>query len=166
MLNLCLPTCDPLAQDCPNGLLCIHDIYDERWVCALDASGDEGQAFDPCPHGHACDPGLHCAEPELAGECDPMASGCCLPLCDLDLPNTCPGQGQACVAWYPPVMPRPASSRSACAPSRDLSPPTTRSTPPPGTPPLGSSLVRACATRRRRLDPRTADLDAFRTCFS
>ncbi|MCY1068227.1 hypothetical protein OV090_26025 [Nannocystis sp. RBIL2] len=102
VLNLCLPTCDPLAQDCPNALLCLHDKYDERWVCALDASGDEGQAFDPCVHRDACDPGLHCAEPEFAVECDAMASGCCLPLCDLDLPNTCPGQGQECVAWYPP----------------------------------------------------------------
>ena len=24
------------------------------------------------------------------------------PFCDITLPNTCPGQGQECVAWYDP----------------------------------------------------------------
>ncbi|WAS99034.1 hypothetical protein [Nannocystis punicea] len=101
ILSLCLPSCDPLAQDCPNGGPCTP--WDEEfWGCYSDDSGDEGQAFDPCVHVRACDPGLTCAEPELADECDPRANGCCLPYCDLDLPNTCPGQGQACVAWYVP----------------------------------------------------------------
>ena len=31
-----------------------------------------------------------------------MTFGCCLPYCDLDLPNTCPGQGLQCVPWYEP----------------------------------------------------------------
>lgn len=35
---------------------------------------------------------------------DPATStvpdGCCEPYCDLTEPNTCPGQGQQCLAWY------------------------------------------------------------------
>ena len=101
VLILCLPSCDPLAQDCPNGDLCINNPQDPlSFVCVLDAGGDEGQVFDPCEFANACDPGLLCLIPELAAECDPQALGCCLPFCDLSLPNACPGQGQQCLPWF------------------------------------------------------------------
>ncbi|MFY0532131.1 hypothetical protein [Nannocystis pusilla] len=73
------------------------------FLCVLDASGDEGQAFDGCEFANACDPGLSCLDPELAVECDPMSTGCCVPFCDISAPNTCPGQGQECISWYEDV---------------------------------------------------------------
>ncbi len=106
-IGLCMPGCDPIVQDCHDGDLCIPQPMGDHFVCVLDASGDEGQAFDPCEYANACDPGLLCANPTLASECDPMAAGCCLPFCDLNKP-TCPGQGQICLPWYEPGMGPPA----------------------------------------------------------
>ena len=97
VLNLCLPDCDPLAQDCPGDDLCLPS--DDHFICVLDAGGDEGQAFDPCEFGNVCDKGLYCFDPGYASECDANASGCCLPFCDLSAPD-CPGVGQECQAWY------------------------------------------------------------------
>jgi hypothetical protein len=101
ILNLCLPICDPLAQDCPGDDLCIPNPQGQNaFSCVLDASGDEGQAFDPCEFINACDPGLFCANPANATECSPDAIGCCLPFCDLEMPAPCPGANQECLAWF------------------------------------------------------------------
>ncbi len=106
-MGLCLPGCDPLAQDCNGGDLCIPDAFGDKFICVLDASPDTGQAFDPCEFVNTCDPGLMCADPAFAKECDPMAAGCCLPFCDLTMP-TCPGDGLTCVPWFEPGMAPPA----------------------------------------------------------
>ena len=102
VLNLCLPLCDPLAQDCPNENLCIpNPSNQEVFTCVLDASGDMGKAFDPCEFVNACDKGFLCANVTLGKECDANAIGCCLPFCDItEMPNMCPGVGQECVVWY------------------------------------------------------------------
>lgn len=102
VLNLCLPLCDPLAQDCPGTGLCIpNPKNNEEFTCILDASGEEGQAFDACEYINACDKGLLCANPTLGTECDAAAIGCCLPFCPLDeVPANCPGATQECIAWY------------------------------------------------------------------
>ncbi len=102
VLNLCLPDCDPLAQDCPGDDLCLPS--DDHFLCVLDAGGEEGQAFDPCEFGNVCDKGLYCFDTEYASECDPSADGCCLPFCDLSAPE-CPGVGQECQAWFPGAAP-------------------------------------------------------------
>lgn len=102
-LILCLPMCDPLLPDCGVDEVCIPRWNDSaEFLCTLDASGDDGQVFDPCEGGNACDPGFLCRDPALAVECDLRALGCCLPFCDVTQPNTCPGVGQDCVAWYEP----------------------------------------------------------------
>jgi hypothetical protein len=102
IVNLCLPNCDPLKQDCPGNDLCLPNANDpSSFLCILDASGEEGQAFDPCEYANACDPGLICQSPEFAGECDPAALGCCLPYCDNTLePTDCPGEGLQCLPWF------------------------------------------------------------------
>jgi hypothetical protein len=104
VLNLCLPDCDPLTQDCPSDNLCIPN--GEHFICVLDASGEEGQAFDPCEFGNACDQGLYCMDTPYASECTSDASGCCLPFCDLG-GDACPGAGQDCLAWYEEGMAPP-----------------------------------------------------------
>ena len=99
VLNLCLPACDPLLQDCSGGELCIP--YIDLFLCALDASGDGGQVFDPCEFANACDAGLLCLNPSAGVECDPNAGGCCSPLCDVtDADLVCPGVGQECLSFY------------------------------------------------------------------
>ena len=105
-MGFCFPGCDPILQDCPGQELCIPEPMGDGFLCVLDASGDEGQAFDPCEYANACDIGLICADPAQAKECDPMAPGCCLPFCDLTSP-VCPGDGLACVPWYEPGMAPP-----------------------------------------------------------
>ena len=98
VLNLCLPGCDPLLQDCAGDDVCIP--VNDAFSCVLDASGDEGQAFDPCEFANACDPGLICAGSASANECDPMSSGCCVPMCSLSEMAPCPGAGQECTSLY------------------------------------------------------------------
>jgi hypothetical protein len=102
ILMLCLPGCDPLAQDCPNADLCVpNPMNPDGFICVIDASGEEGQVFDVCEYANACDAGLQCANPALAAECDPRSAGCCLPFCDLSvMPPTCPGIGQQCLPWH------------------------------------------------------------------
>ncbi|MBZ5708372.1 ribulose phosphate epimerase [Nannocystis pusilla] len=100
VLILCIPNCDPLLQDCPEGDTCISSPNTGEFVCVLDASGEAGQVFDPCEYVNACDPGLICADATLADECDPQVIGCCLPFCDTSLANTCPGQGLECIPWF------------------------------------------------------------------
>lgn len=99
VLPVCLPGCDVLAQDCVQGNVCVP--VNGSFNCVLDASGDEGQAFDPCEFLNACDPGLACMNSTFATECDSQGNGCCLPFCDIDDPNACPGVGQECLPWYP-----------------------------------------------------------------
>lgn len=99
VLNLCLPSCDPLAQDCAGDDLCLAS--GGGFLCVLDASGEEGQAFDPCEYGNACDAGLTCVDTVYGMECDSQAKGCCLPFCDVEEAE-CPGAGQSCIAVYEP----------------------------------------------------------------
>jgi hypothetical protein len=103
VLNLCLPSCDPLAQDCPGGDLCIGNPSGDGFLCVLDASGEEGQQHDACEFANACDAGLLCLPATAANECDPAASGCCEPFCDLTDPDadaSCGGAGQVCNPYF------------------------------------------------------------------
>lgn len=106
-LNICLPDCDPLLQDCGSGDTCIPLFSTDRFICVLDASGAEGQAFDDCEYANACDPGFICATTESASECSPMASGCCIPFCDTTQLDGCPGLDQVCLPWFEPMQAPP-----------------------------------------------------------
>ncbi len=98
VLILCLETCDPLVQSCPEGQICFFDGLQD-FICDFDASGEEGQFGDECAFINVCDYGLFCAAPETVPGCE--AEGCCSNYCDLSEPNnTCIGEGQECVPWY------------------------------------------------------------------
>jgi hypothetical protein len=104
ILNICLDTCEPLAQDCPGADLCLP--VSGTFLCVLDASGDVGALFDPCEYANACDKGLICAGPQAATECDQNATGCCLPMCSIAAGDEpCPGVGQKCLPIYDPPTP-------------------------------------------------------------
>ncbi len=102
VLTLCLPTCDVLLQDCPEGEACYP--APDGFACAPDASGpDLGGYQDACGYTNACDAGLFCAVAAVVPSCDSEA--CCSEFCDLsaeDPDSACSGQadGQACTAWY------------------------------------------------------------------
>ncbi len=104
-LILCLPDCDPLAQDCPGDELCIPADEKWNWTCVLDASGEAGVYGDPCEAPNACDRGLYCLAPEYVEGCEGV--GCCSPFCDTSKANTCPGDTQECIPWYEEGMAPP-----------------------------------------------------------
>jgi len=109
--NLCVRHCDPLAPDCPGDDLCVPDHVGDpeagHFMCIHDASGDEGQVFDPCTKINTCDQGLHCGSAFMIPECggDPEKL-CCMPYCDLTVePDVCPGVGEECFKWHQGVTP-------------------------------------------------------------
>lgn len=102
VVNLCLPTCNPLAPDCAAGETCIpSDSSTDEFVCAPDASADPDQLFDSCYGDEVCDPGLICRPATQASECA-RHKQCCLPYCDLAAPPACPGVMQQCIPWFDP----------------------------------------------------------------
>ena len=103
-VGLCLPDCDPLLQDCSGTDLCISYLDRTRFTCVLDASGDAGQANDPCEFENSCDKGLLCLPAtEATSACPPGPTGCCQPFCDLGDMSPCPNPDQQCVPWFDPM---------------------------------------------------------------
>ena len=116
VIIVCLDTCDPLAQSCPENQICFFDGVD-TFICDFDASGDEGQYGDPCAFINVCDYGLFCATQESVPDCA-STDGCCSPFCNTMEPNTCPGApAQECVPWYAEgqVPPPGQENIGACA---------------------------------------------------
>lgn len=106
VLNLCLPACDPLQQDCPAEEVCV--AIDDAFVCIFDGSGDTGALNSPCEGFNSCDAGLFCAKPSAAVECMQNAFGCCQPFCDTTKPDPpCPNQDQECIPWFDAMMQDP-----------------------------------------------------------
>ncbi len=101
VLILCLPSCDPLLQDCAEGQACYP--IDNAFVCAPDASGeDQGADNDPCEYINACDPGNICVNPDIVDGCPAGSGGCCQNVCDLSADPAdqgCAG-AETCEAWF------------------------------------------------------------------
>jgi hypothetical protein len=96
VLNVCLPICDALLQDCAEGQAC-YPVGD-AFACGPDVSGAQGLFGDPCEAINVCDPGMFCAAAQLVPGC--VGSGCCSSFCDLEDDGPCPGDGQECVSWF------------------------------------------------------------------
>lgn len=98
VLLLCLPLCDPFAQDCSEGRGCYPSSLLDGFSCAPDASGDQGATGDPCVAVNECDPGSTCLDADAVPGCASLR--CCSPFCDLSEPDApCP-TGQSCEPWY------------------------------------------------------------------
>lgn len=93
VILVCLARCEPLLADCPEDQVCLPAGPD--FACAPDASGTGGQAFTPCEVGNGCDPGLICDSSDHSVLCANDSAECCLPVCDLEGPDSCP-PGTAC----------------------------------------------------------------------
>ncbi len=92
----CLPTCDPLGDDCDAGELCVPSS--DSFVCTTDANPDAGAVGEACEFINVCDAGLGCFMPTPIACSDTDAAGCCLPYCSLLAPD-CPG-GLTCQPYY------------------------------------------------------------------
>ncbi len=107
-LILCLPTCDPLTQDCAEGQACYP--IDNSFVCAPDASGeDQGADNDPCEFLNACDMGNICVNPAIVQGCPAGSGGCCQNVCDLTADPADQGCDtmETCEPWFEEGMVTP-----------------------------------------------------------
>jgi hypothetical protein len=99
VLNICLPTCDPLVQDCPEGDAC----YPIKDTFSCVPVGDTGKADTPCGSINGCEKGLYCAGSELVGAgCPPGSFACCTPFCPFP-GGPCPNPDQQCIQWFDPA---------------------------------------------------------------
>jgi len=98
-LSLCLPTCDPVLADCPEGQTCLEGGAGTFFCITVPDNFPPGGIGAPCEFAASCDPGLACISSELVPGCE--ASGCCSPFCKVSAPNTCPdAPNQVCRPWY------------------------------------------------------------------
>ncbi len=98
-LALCLPTCNPLNDDCAEGLLCTPNAFGPNFGCItqVDFPVADGQ---PCDAPNECATGLVCLSGDVTG-CDSV--GCCAAFCNVsdgDPNPACVQEGQSCVSWY------------------------------------------------------------------
>ena len=82
-LPICLTTCDPLIQDCPDGQGCYASSGTGEFIC-FKYSGENGEGMpgDPCNYLNQCQPGTACLTAASVEGCGAEAS-CCAPFCDL-----------------------------------------------------------------------------------
>lgn len=105
-LAVCMDICDPLAPDCDAGEVCSYGysfVYlggvVEFFRCVPPLG--EKPVFELCVESAECAEGLTCMSGEVSSECDDGYE-CCNALCDVSMPNLCPGIGQACVPFFSP----------------------------------------------------------------
>lgn len=91
----CIPTCDPVAQDCEDGLGCFFTNIPFECVPA-----GELQPGEPCGYINDCAGGLSCTAAEVLPGCD--SSSCCTPFCALEMGDAQCGAvpGTSCVPFY------------------------------------------------------------------
>jgi hypothetical protein len=98
VLTLCIPTCDPLAQECGDELGC-YAAYDDEFFCVADASSNVGAPGDPCEFVNGCDPGTMCLDGTLLPVCE--GSYCCSPFCTVGDSTPCNViPGTECVPFF------------------------------------------------------------------
>jgi hypothetical protein len=99
-LPLCLASCDPLLQDCPQGQGC-YGSGSSEFIC-FKFSGDPGTGLrgDECAFVNQCAPGFVCATGGTVDGC--TTASCCTVFCDLgdaDPNANCTG-GEQCVPFF------------------------------------------------------------------
>ncbi|HET6583477.1 MAG TPA: ribulose phosphate epimerase [Nannocystaceae bacterium] len=97
-LDLCLPVCNPLGDDCGAGNGCYP--LGGSFQCAPDASGGAGGQGDECMFLNVCDPGLACVTAAVVTGCESMVA-CCSAFCELSDLDACSDLvDMSCVPWY------------------------------------------------------------------
>ncbi len=112
---VCLPTCNPLADDCEPSQLCGPN--DAMFSCF--PPGENAAAADPCELVTDCAAGSTCIASEATSPmCDQAVIGCCSPWCDLSAPDpaaSCFDPAQQCVPWFDDPAPEGLESVGICA---------------------------------------------------
>ncbi len=86
VLNICLPSCDPLLQNCPENHGC-YPVNDTYTCVPSGASENSGLESDPCGFINNCQSGFACTQTEKLINC--MSAMCCAPFCDLTEQDSC-----------------------------------------------------------------------------
>jgi hypothetical protein len=107
IVNLCIPTCDPLAQGCGEGQACFWT--NDQFSCVFTTQ--DIPAGQPCDFINDCAAGLGCFTAEVLPNCD--ASSCCSAFCDLNL-----GDGP-CEASLPDTICVPFFEQGTAPPGYD-----------------------------------------------
>jgi hypothetical protein len=81
VVTLCFPMCDPVAQDCADGLGCYWS--GTAFNCIWTANPPGVAPGQPCEFVNECEPGSVCADAAVMPNCE--GTGCCASFCDLDL---------------------------------------------------------------------------------
>lgn len=101
ILPICLPPCDPLIQDCPEGQACYQGAT--SFVCfkevAMPGMGGQGT---PCMSVNICQKGFTCADAATQPDCPGM--GCCTAFCAVSEGDAPCGPDLACVPFFPEGM--------------------------------------------------------------
>ena len=92
-INLCIQTCDPLLQECSEGLACFWANNDFNCIFTTDEVTEGGA----CGYINDCAPGNFCASAQLLPECE--GSDCCTAFCDLS-DSICAVEGTECAAFF------------------------------------------------------------------
>ncbi|MFV8752835.1 hypothetical protein ACNOYE_20005 [Nannocystaceae bacterium ST9] len=77
VVNVCLPNCDPLVQNCDDGLACRWD--GSNFSCLPIVQNIP--AGEPCDGDDQCGLGSQCVDAPVLSEC--AGGACCSPFCDL-----------------------------------------------------------------------------------
>jgi len=100
VLNLCLPSCNPVLQDCLDPALSCYLEGGVSFGCYPDVSGEKGQVNDPCEAFAECDEGLTCAGAAFVGVgCAEGSFACCTPWCEFP-DGACPNPDQQCLEVF------------------------------------------------------------------
>ena len=91
-IALCIQTCDPVAQDCPEGQGCY--LHGGELLCVPDFSDPSDE---PCDFLAQCPSGSECVAAELVPEC--AGTACCADYCSLSNP-VCEQPGTECVPLF------------------------------------------------------------------
>lgn len=109
-IDLCVPTCDPLAYDCPDAglgkslMACVPATL--GFGCVLRGNLDAAADGEPCDNHRDCTgPALCAPTADVFGCAHP--GGCCAAYCDTTDPASCPPGpgGHLCVPYTPPGAP-------------------------------------------------------------
>jgi len=113
VLRLCLPECDPLADDCADGQTCAPDPESGGFLCfdSPDQDGGQGQS---CENPTTCAPGLACSPGDQVLDCPETA--CCTAFCDTTSGEPCPGadMGVTCEPFYDEDPPQGLETVGVC----------------------------------------------------
>ncbi|PRP99985.1 hypothetical protein ENSA5_28000 [Enhygromyxa salina] len=95
-IAVCLPNCDPLLQECDDGLGCYWSGGSQTFQCIITAGGIP--TGEPCGFNNDCNPGHFCADAASLETCN--GSACCATFCDVtEDPSTCVAPLE-CVSFF------------------------------------------------------------------